>query len=483
MKLLTNIVSISNKSEKITEFGSWNKAISVRKRKGLHFETEYVSSSGAVSGNQYRRGDAILTDAEMWQAYRRCVDVRASIDSIVRRVATFNWMVVPKISPQDKRYDGLLGHCEDITYFLNHPNKNGDTWQEIMTAVLTDCLVFDAGVLELVYDSKRNLKELVPLRGSTVYPIITEHGKLKEYIQNVYSEGDYYGVSQASANVGTNAPKFKPNQILFLSCFKNTSSPAGNPIIETLVNEIIAMLRAAEHAMLTLDADEIPPGILVLAGIAGRAAEQAKADLEVLKGQDHKIRVMTTPDPTGMGAQWLELKRTPKDLSMREIIDDIRRAIYRAFGVMPVEMGMTSGMPKSTATVQMDVASSHLVTPILELLQARINSQILPALIKNKEILKLIEFKFDRDARLTATEQKALADTHSLYITHGILTRNEVRESLGLRPVEGGDIATIESPIGPVNLKNLENNDVLNSVSNNEEKLESEVYQDYEDKE
>ena len=93
--------------------------------------------------------------------------------------------------------------------------------------------------------------------------------------------------------------------------------------------------------------------------------------MQRLKGQDHKIRVMTTPDPTGIGAKWLELKRTPKDIEMRDLIDDLRRAVYRVFGVMPVEMGLTDGMPRSTANAQLDVSSSHLVTPMLELISSK----------------------------------------------------------------------------------------------------------------
>ena len=448
MKIMTRPINIT-KETSVRRTGSWSKVIQTRKRKGLHFDTDlYVS---AADDGYQRRPDALLRDVDLWQAYRRCGDIRSSIDSIVRRVATFDWMVTPNVSPQDPRYDELQKHCDHVASFLERPNKNGDTWQEIMTAVLTDTLVFDVGCLELVYSRNGKLQELVPLRGSTVFPIVDEHGKLLKYVQNIYADGNAY----TTMAVADTLPQFTKKQIMFLSLFRNTASPSGNPIIETMVNECIALLRATEHAMLNLDADEIPPGILVLAGIAGRAAEEAKSDLQMLKGQDHKIRVMTTPDPSGMGAQWLELKRTPKDMAMREIIDDIRRSIFRAFGVMPVEMGLTDGIPKSTATVQMDVASSHLVTPTLELIQARINAQILPAIIDDTEILSLIKFQFDREARLSPTDQKSMAETHRTYISHGILTRNEVREYLGLKPIEGGDLATIETPIGPISVDQI----------------------------
>jgi HK97 family phage portal protein len=435
MKIISNVVRLDNFKK---QYGSWD--IQTRKRQGLHYNSDYYSSS-VVGVGLDRYTDRILSDSDLYTVYKRCSDVRASVDSIVRRVATFDWMVVPKVNPQNPKYAELMEICKMTNDFLLRPNRNGDTWQEIMTSMLTDCLVFDAGVLELVYDMSGNLQELVPLRGSTISPIIDEFGRLIHYQQNIFEEGTYFSTPSADNIEDT---QFKAKQILYLSLFKNTATPEGFPIIESLVNEVIGLLRATEHAMLNLDADEVPPGILVLAGIAGKAAEEAKADLQRLKGQDHKVRVMTTPDPTGVGAKWLELRRQPKDIQMNEVIEQLRRTVYRTFGVMPVEMGMTQGMPKSTASVQMDVASSHLVTPMLELIQAKINAQIIPAVVNSKEVANLIEFKFDRESRLSPQEQLNLASTYRNYVTQGIMTRNEIRETLGLLPIIGGDVPTVE---------------------------------------
>ena len=111
---------------------------------------------------------------------------------------------------------------------------------------------------------------------------------------------------------------------------------------------------------------------------------------------------------------------------------------------MPIEMGMSEGMPRATATVQMDVSSSHLVTPILELLAGKINAQIIPALTRSTEIAEALEFRFDRESRLTPAEQQSLSSTYATYIKQGVMTRNEVREALGFLPLIGGDVPTIE---------------------------------------
>lgn len=434
MKLMSKSVVI-NKTEKQPQYGNWGN-VQQRSRQGFHYDFNYDS----LFGYNYNQ-DRILTVSEMWAIYRRCADVRAAIDSIVRRVATFDWLIVPSVSPQNPDHKRLSQICDDVRAFLAKPNKNGDTWQEIMTSMLTDTLCFDAGVLEKVYDSKGNLQELVPLRGPTVVPDKDEYGRLTGYNQVLFQEGDRFTVSSKPSETMI---KFKTDEIMYLSLFKNNAMVEGNPLLESLVNEVLTLLRSTQHSLLALDADEIPPGILVLAGISGNAAERAKADMQALKGQDNKIRIMTTPDPQGVGAKWLELRHTPKDLEMRDIVDDIRRTVFRVFGVMPVEMGMTADMPRATATVQIDVSSSHLVTPILELLQAKINTQIIPDLVKDKTIAKYIKFEFDRKSKMNPDEQQKLAQTHATYIKQGVMTRNEVREMIGLLPIVGGDVPTIE---------------------------------------
>ena len=145
-----------------------------RSRKGLHYYTDLYGGSDVLYGGEYERTNRELTDSQLWEIYRRCSDVRASIDSIVRRVATFDWVLEPIRSPQEDGWQELSDLCKKGTSFLEMPSKNGDTWQEIMTSFLTDVLVFDRGAIEIVYDKNKNLSELVPLRGSTVAPVMNK---------------------------------------------------------------------------------------------------------------------------------------------------------------------------------------------------------------------------------------------------------------------------------------------------------------------
>jgi hypothetical protein len=471
-KVIGTGTTVIRKDSKVEAPGGWLSSASTRKRKGL-IPTSTTTYGVDVAINEVRP-NSVLSDSELWSVYRRTPDVRAAIDSIVRRVATFDWTIEPTVDATSELYPEASELARKSQRFMSAPNKDGETWQELMTSVLTDLLVFDAGSIEVVFDSKKRLKELIALPGTTIRPVLNSHGRVLKYVQDVYNEGMTNTYLQAPA--GSHAPEFKPDELVYLQMFTNTHSGGyGNPLIESIVNEVITLLRGSEHIMLAYDADEIPPGILVLAGLAGNAAREARADLQNMRGQDHKIRVLTTPDPAGAGAKWVELRHTPKDLEFQDIMQQIRRTVWRVFGVMPVEMGSSDAIPRATAQVQLDVSASHLVTPILELLQAKINARILPLVVGDSELSKLVTFKFDRTARPNAEEAQYMAQRYQRLIGIGVMTRNEVRKEMGYLPITSGDVPTVDTAQGPVPLDLLVKEGPVGALTIEEPSVEDEI--------
>lgn len=413
--------------------------------------------------SQYYKTERNLTPYQNFILYMKTPDIRSAIDSIVRRVATWDWAVEPTADPSSDEFAGQAKAAEELSAFLQVPNEDRQTWQEMMTQMVTDLLLYDSGVIELVgsndadLDEPYDIKELVPWLGSEFLPLIDEQGFVVGYQQEqerLVGTGFPIEGPQAPAEDDP-LLDFTPDQLCFFKLFTNSRSPIGVPIMETIINEAITLLLSSEMAMLTMDADEIPPGLLVLGGLAGAAADRAKADLQAMRGKDYKIRVISSPNPGSIDARWVELRKTPKELTMLEVVEAMRRMIWRVFGVMPVEMGSTDQMPRATAMVQMDVASSHLITPILELIQAKFNAEIIPRLIP-AEFKGKIRFSFDRRKIHTPDEQLKVANRHDIYMRRGVLTINEVRSQLGLLPVKGGDVPRTDTPgYGPVPLEQL----------------------------
>jgi hypothetical protein len=404
-----------------------------------------------------------LTPLQTFDLYVKTPDIRSAIDAIVRRVATWDWNIEPSADPSSAEYAEQAKVADDLKFFLDVPNDNRQTWQEMMTQMVTDLLLYDSGVLELVgsYDAiledPYEIKELVPWLGSEFSPFIDEEGYTVGYRKDterlIGTSFPVLGPEHGSEE--SVVAEFTPYQISVFKLFTNSRSPVGIPLMETVITEAITLLLSSEMAMMTMDADEIPPGLLVLGGLGGMAADRAKADLQSMRGKDYKIRVIASPNPNSVDAKWVELRKTPKELTMLEVVENMRRMIWRVFGVMPVEMGATDQMPRATAMVQMDVSSSHLITPILELIQAKFNSEIIPRMIP-EDFQGKIKFTFDRSKTHSPEDQLKVANRHDVYMRRGVMTINEVRSELGMMPVVGGDVPRTDTPgYGPVPVEDL----------------------------
>lgn len=420
--------------------GTWGSGRTSRDRKAEPFGNLLLSDGQRVdpSGVSARW----LSYADLWTVYRRVPDVRACVDSIVRRVATWDWVVEPLSTPREKEHAAELAEAQRQAKFLLVPNRDGETWQELIAKVATDLLVFDQGAIECARGSTRGrkvLQELVPVRGSTVRVVTSAAGRVIGYGQS--PEYELGGTAMA---VPSKIRALLPEDLVYLRLFPTTATWEGNPLIEALIDEISTVMHAAQHLALAYDANEIPSGILVLMGLVGRAAERAVEDITTMRNSNQKLKVLAVADPNGAGAKWIELRHTPKDLALNEVVDNVRRTIWRVFGVTPIEMGLTEGVPRASAEVQLSVGTSHLVNPILEIIEAKITARVLPLLCSDPALVGRTQFRFDRDTKLGAAELLDQARRLEILVNRGIQSRNEARFELGFEPRDGGDVLTVE---------------------------------------
>jgi hypothetical protein len=414
-------------------------------RVGHHAQSVLSVSGGNSVVGQIATSQAyrLLTPDQMDLIYQRCSDVRSCIDGIVRRVATHDWVVAPTVAKPDPRYEAALEAGQALTRWLTLPNSDQETWQELVTRFLTDLLKYDAGCLERVR-TKRRVTELVALRGCDVHPLVDDTGRIQGYRQVVTAAR---GGSLTGVALGASTPRdLSVDQILYMMLFPNTISTEGMPLMEALIYEIIAILRAAEFWAHSVDLNEIPPGLLVVTGVAGDALARMEAEYQGKAAQDWRLRFLGAEQPGDVDAKWVQLRRDPRDLQLSELADPIRRAIWRVFGVMPVEQGATEGMPRATARVQLDVSSSHLLEPIMELLAAKLNALVVSELV-DPSLRDVVSFQWVDHRDLTADEKLNRAKKHEIYVKQGVMTRDEVREELGMAPLPDaqGDVVTVES--------------------------------------
>lgn len=415
----------------------WSPLIEMHRERKGRFYTHPVKvfaqgSTTALSNTRW------VPYSVMWLLYRRVGDLFAAINSITRRVATWDWVVEPTVDPASRKLKLLQKECDRITAFLNKPNQDDDTFQTLLTRFCVDLLVFDKGAIEKVFNGKKELVELVARRGCTARVVRDEKGYITGYEQNLNWEGTE--ANNAFSLPGTST--FERHQLIVMNIFPNTAGDDGTPPIEALLDEVVSLIRSSEQTRMEMDSNEIPQGMLVMTG--GGPADKRQADTNFTqRGSINRLRVLTVKNPQA-DVKWIELKRTLRDTQMREIMNDVRRAIFRVYGVQPVEMGMTEAMPLATAKVQLEVGSSHLVQPLLESIEQVFNLEVIPELIP-PELRGLIRFRFDRETKFTPEQNKSRMETLKGGVETGILTRNEARAELRLRPIEGGDVVTVGS--------------------------------------
>jgi len=403
--------------------------VETRARKGVAAFSTMVESSLPY---RYAEQQRILTNLELWDVYKKVPDIRSAIDATVLKVSTWDWVVKSVLDPSDDRYELSLQEAEKVRKFLSIPNKDGETWQEFISKLTRDLLVFDALCIEHCFSGKGKLEELVAIRGGDVTPIVDKYQRIQFYKQ---------------INMSGQQVEFLPEEATYLNLFPNTTAPGGAPLIETLITELITLLRQAKNVMQTYDADEIAPGLLVLSGLAGKAAERQVTSLQNMRGNDSKLRVMTGDSGT-VDAKWIEFRRTPKDLDLKDVVKEVRRTVWRLFHVKPITMGDSEGTPRATGEVQLQAEEEGLIVPFLELLEQKINARILPLIIGDPEIAAMITFGFDFEKKRTSKEEKDSAEADGADLDRGVLTVNERRHKLKLAPIQGGDEARVKTSQG-----------------------------------
>jgi hypothetical protein len=411
---------------------------STRDRTGKAAFAAMMTMTGLPVG--YAESTRILTNSELWQAYRLCPDVRSSIETTVRKISTRNWAVKPRLDPSDPQYEMALGVAAQAETFLGSPNKDGETWQVVWSKAIRDLLVYDAFAIEHVFDKRGRLEELVVLHGGNVNPQEDPYQRLMGYCQLTPNGAPIY---------------LEPEQVLYANLFPNTTAPGGTPLIETLITEITSLMRQSNHVMRDFDSDEVPPGVLVLIGIAGEAAKRAAADFQQKKGRDDKLRIITVQDPTSQGARWVQMTPSNKDMDMTEVVKEVRRTVWRLFGVKPVSMGDTEATPRATAEVQAVSEEGSLIEPILELLEGLINTRTMPLVVGEPELAKLVYFSYDWEQKYLPEQELKQAQADASDFDRGTMTVNEVRERRGRAPVENGDVPLVKTGAGYVPLSSV----------------------------
>lgn len=368
-------------------------------------------------------GTRIFDTQELFDIYRLCPDIRAPIDFLSMQFAQAPWLVAPKTTLRKgtARWLKARALADQCTAWLQKPNQD-ETWHIFAQKWAQDALIYDASAVEHAMSKKGALEELVAWRGGDITPLLDEHGRHYRYRQDLALGEPVYWI---------------PEEISYTNLFANTTYPDGQPLIETLVEEFLTMRASSVHLRRSVDADEVPPGILFLSGVAETAYQRLEQRLKMQGGRDDVLRMVNSFDKEGR-ASWIEMKRSPKDLEWVPNIAEVRYRIWRLFQVKPVQMGETSDVPRASAEVQLQVAGTGLTSAMMVRMTEIVNQRWLPmiaALFGNAEAADLIAFSYDTTPAMSQEDRKRHVESLTLLFDRSLLSADEVRAELGYDPL------------------------------------------------
>ena len=352
------------------------------------------------------------------------------IDAIVDRVASMDWDIVA-IDPE-KHNDQ---HIKAVKDFFDNPNSNEESFVTILRAITRGTLETDDGCLEKVFDRYENqtiqvgndkltvsipaksakLKEIFAVDGSSFYKITDAHGYLSGYWQVVnFAKATY----------------FDKRQIVYMIANPIPGSVYGRSPFMAVVEELELLVKARRFNVALFNN-------LALPGLHVDYPDQKDEDfLKRVKGELAQKYAAEggrfEPFVSSGGVRVDALSFNPQQLQAIELQQLIQKIVMAKLKVTPAMLGFTEDVNRATAASQRREFRDRTLFPLLRLIEYHLNTQVVSEFGYDD-----VEFKFISEPDIDDELTRAQINDH--YLKTQVLTPNEVREGMGLEPVDWGD--------------------------------------------
>ena len=345
--------------------------------------------------------------------FSRTVYARRAINAIRQPIESMGWEIVSTINSAKQSATDAVKMC------LSSPNSQ-DSFASLVGQLVEDILVTGAGVLEQAVSSNPARPLWVwPVDATTIRPVIKWDGRPNS-VRFLQSEG-YTGASIMS---DLNARKLEAQDIVYVRMNASTETPYGYGALEIAYDTISWKLGAGRFAA-NLASNAQPQNLIYVGD-----ATQDKIDIfrnfwrnEVEgQGQTPMLGGVTKPDvlklhPGGDGALYLQWQ------------EFLIREIATAFSISPMNLGIEHDVNRSTAEVTEDRDWDTAIIPMARMIESHINRDIL------HERLKMPHLQF-RFVGLDREDEKSTAEIYREYYQNNLITPNEQRERLGMKPLK-----------------------------------------------
>ena len=336
-------------------------------------------------------------------------------------------------------------HCEEVRRIFERPNNSAETsLRALQELVIGDLLMFDAGVIIKNYSRAGKLAELYTVPGYQIKIYRNEDRTTPQPPEPAYVWEDS-GIMRA---------EFTNSELLYI--MQNpTQDGYGISPLEVAAYVITASLLAEKYNIDYFQNSNVPPGVFDLGKNITeeqRRLFQSLWDNEVQgrAGGLHKMLFMAG----GENAKFIPLQNlSNRDMQMMEYMKWTVSIKCACYGISPQDIGFTEDYKGlgggGVAQVQKDLTQSRGIGTLLQLLEQYYNAEI----VRSEFEFTDVKFEFQKTSK-EASPQESQIDIAD--IQAGVISRNERRNKIGLKPVQGGDIVAVQTAGGLFPIEQME---------------------------
>lgn len=371
------------------------------------------------------------------------------VQTITDLVSQHDWEICTKegfeVSDEDK---------EKVRNFFNNPNSNRESFKQILKMVTTDILELDAGVIVKVFNLKQDLVEIYSRDGGTFLKNTDIYGTIRDKAEIIFpdprrterlsptcdnvNEVAAFGSSIESAcqaawfqfgwTHGSVPIPFGQREIVYFMRNPRSDEVYGRAALQVLGEILFVLIYGSAFYLDFYLNNNMPEGVITLEG-ADKAEMKAFADRFSTRfrrkdnfGNDRK-QFFKYPIHDGK-AEFVHFTVSPEEMGVIEQQKWFIKIFWSCFGITPSEMGETENSNNATEIGQNVVVKRKVVKPLLELLEYKINTEIIPEFE-----IDGIEFKFKQ---FDIEEELKKADLFQKQISMGIKTPEMIAEEEGI---------------------------------------------------
>jgi len=333
-------------------------------------------------------------------------------------------------------------HRHDIKRIFECPNSTDRTWRTLQEKILDDLLIYDSGVLVKNWSATGKLAELYTIPGHEV---------------KIYRNEDMTAPLPPEPafvweQMGINRAEFSSEELIYIMENPQQSGYGMSPL-EVAAYIITASLFADEYQIDYFKHSNVPPGVFDLGkGVDSDQLDSFRAmwenEVQGRGGQHRMMFISGSEDPKFIPMS----TRTNKEMQLIDYLKWTMGVKCAAYGISPQDLGFMDSSRGlgggGVAQVQEKLSKARGVQSLLTLLEEHYNREI----VKSEFSYRDVKFEW-LDIDLGDPSRESTIDIQD--IKSGVISRNDRRQKLGLKPIDGGDVPVIETASGLIPVEGL----------------------------